>query len=95
LNSLARHVARDRRVVPLAPDFVDFVDVHDAALGGREVVAGGLQEAVEDGFHVVADVACLRERRRVRHHEGHLDQPRQGARQQGLAGAGRAEEEHV
>src|SRR5438045_2296875 len=37
LDALARDVARDRRVVALARDLVDLVDVDDAPLGARDV----------------------------------------------------------
>src|SRR5258708_33355808 len=38
LDAFARHVARDRRVVTLARDLVDLVDVHDATLASLDVV---------------------------------------------------------
>ena len=39
-----RDVARDRRVVALARDLVDLVDVDDAALRALDVVVGVLQQ---------------------------------------------------
>ena len=42
LDALARNVAGDRRVVVLAADLIDLVDVDDALLGKLDVVAGGL-----------------------------------------------------
>src|SRR5438309_297007 len=67
LHALARHIPRDRRVVRLAGDLVDLVDVDDPPLGvldgGLEAAAlGGLNEAQEDILHILADVAGLRER---------------------------------
>ena len=44
LHALARDVARDRRVVALARDLVDLVDVDDAALRLLDVVVGVLQQ---------------------------------------------------
>ena len=44
LHALARYVARDRRVVGLAADLVDFVNVDDAALGTLDIVFGRLQQ---------------------------------------------------
>ena len=45
LHALARDVAGDRRVVALARDLVDLVDVDDAALRALDVVVGVLQAA--------------------------------------------------
>src|SRR5438874_3162962 len=40
LHTLAGHVPGDRRVLRLARDLVDLVDVHDAGLGAADVVVG-------------------------------------------------------
>jgi hypothetical protein len=45
LHALARHIAGDRRVVGLAGDLVDLVDIDDAALGAFDIVFGRLQAA--------------------------------------------------
>ena len=57
LHALARHVARDRRIVGFATDLVDFVDVDDAALGALDIVVGGLQQLEDDVLDVLADIA--------------------------------------
>ena len=57
LHAFAADVARDRRVVALAADLVDFVDVDDAALRLLFVVARGLVELEDDVLDVLADVA--------------------------------------
>src|SRR4030095_6656027 len=44
LHALARHVARDRRIVGLARDLVDLIDVYDAALRLLHVVVAFLQQ---------------------------------------------------
>ncbi len=41
LHALARDIPRDRRVLGLAGDLVDLVDVDDARLGTLDVVVGG------------------------------------------------------
>src|SRR5690349_16708172 len=48
LNTFARDVARDRRVVALAGDLVDLVDVDDPALSALDVEVGGLDQAQQD-----------------------------------------------
>jgi hypothetical protein len=66
LHALAGDVARDRRVVRLAGYLVYLVDVDDPGLGLLHVEVGGLDELEQDVLDVLADVAGLGERRRVR-----------------------------
>src|SRR5690606_32826152 len=47
LHALARHVARDRRVVALARDLVDLVDVDDALLRLLDIVVALLQQLLD------------------------------------------------
>ena len=95
LDALARDVAGDRRVVRLARDLVDLVDVDDPALGAGDVEVGRLDQAQQDVLDVLADVAGLGQRRRVGDAERHVEHARQGLGEQRLAGAGRADEQHV
>src|SRR5215468_870244 len=95
LHALARHVARDRRVVGLAGDLVDLVDVDDAALRLLDVVIGVLEEVDDDVLDVLADVAGLGEVGGVGDGEGDVQDARQRLREEGLAAAGRAEQEDV
>ncbi len=95
LHALARHVARDRRVLGLAGDLVDLVDVDDAGLGALDVVVGGLDELQEDVLDIFTDVAGLGERRRIRHRERHVEALGEGLGEVGLAAAGRADEQDV
>src|ERR1044071_5754191 len=93
--AFAGHVARDRRVVALAGDLVDLVDVDDAALGALDVVIGVLQQRDDDVLDVLADVAGLGEVGRVGDRERHVEDARQGLGEQGLARAGRPEQQDV
>ena len=95
LHALAGHVARDRRVVRLARDLVDLVDVDDPGLGLLHVVVGGLDQLQEDVLDVLADVAGLRERGGVGDRERHVEDSRQRLREQRLAAAGRAQQQDV
>src|SRR4030095_13723242 len=65
LDALAGHVARDRRVLVLAADLVDLVDVDDPLLGLLDVATSRLQQLEDDVLDVLADVPGLGERRRV------------------------------
>ena len=95
LDALARHVAGDRRVLALAGDLVDLVDVDDPRLGPLDVEVGGLDQLEEDVLDVLADVPRLGERRRVG--DGKRDVEHTGERlgEVGLAAAGWAEEQDV
>ncbi len=95
LHALAGHVARDRRVLALAGDLVDLVDVDDARLGLLDVVVGGLDELEQDVLDVLADVAGLGQRGRVRDRERDVEHLRQRLRQVRLAAAGRADQQDV
>ena len=95
LHALAGDVAGDRRVLALAGDLVDLVDVDDAALALLDVVARGLQQLEDDVLDILADVAGLGQGGRVDDGERHRQQPRQRLGQQRLARAGRADQQDV
>ncbi len=95
LHALAGDVARDRRVVRLARDLVDLVDVDDPRLGLLDVVVGGLDQLQEDVLDVLADVAGLGQRRGVGDRERDVEDARERLGEQRLAAAGRAEQQDV
>ena len=95
LHAFARDVARDRRVVGLARDLVDLVDVDDAALRALDVVVAVLQQLLDDVLDVLAHVAGFGQRGGVGDHERHVEQARERLRQQRLAGAGGADQQDV
>src|SRR5712691_11202453 len=95
LHALAADVARDRRVVRLARDLVDLVDVDDSALGAADVEVRCLDEPQQDVLHVLADVAGLGEARRVGDGERNVEDLRQRLREVRLAAARRADEQDV
>src|SRR5262249_24237096 len=95
LDTFARHVAGDRRVLVLAADLVDLVDVDDPLLALLDVAACGLQQLEDDVLDVLADVARLGERRRVDDGEGNREQLGERLGEQGLAGAGRTDQQDV
>ena len=95
LHTLAGDVTGDRGVLRLAGDLVDLVDVDDPLLGLLGVVVRGLDELEQDVFDVLADVAGLRQGRRVGDGEGDVEHPREGLGEVGLAAARRADEQDV
>ena len=95
LHTFTGDVTRDRRVLGLAGDLVDLVDVDDPGLGLLDVVVGRLDQLEEDVLDVFADVAGFGERGRVGDGERHLQHAGQRLREQRLATAGRADEQDV
>ena len=85
LHALAGDVAGDRRVLALAGDLVDLVDVDDPGLGLLDVVVGGLDQLEQDVLDVLADVAGLGQRRGVGDGERHVEHAREGLGEQRLA----------
>ena len=75
LHALARDVPGDRRVLALAGDLVDLVDVDDPRLGPLDVEVGGLDQLEQDVLDVLADVAGLGEGGGVGDGERHVEQP--------------------
>ena len=95
LHAFAGHVARDARVLRLARDLVDLVDVDDAALALGDVEVAGLEQTDENVLDVFADVAGFGERRRVGDRERNVEDARERLREQRLADARRADEQDV
>ncbi len=86
---LALVVAAAEPGAALAADGVDLVDEDD----GRRLLAGGLEQ-VADPAGADAD-EHLHEVRAAHRQEGHAGLAGDGAGEQGLAGAGRADEQHA
>ena len=95
LHAFARDVARDRRVLVLPADLVDFVDIDDPLLALLDVAAGGLQQLEDDVLDVLADVSRLGQRRRVDDRERHGQELGEGLGEERLAGPGRTDEQDV
>src|SRR5260370_26777535 len=70
-------------------------NIDDAALAALDVVISRLQQLEDDVLDVLADVAGFGERRRIGHGEGHVEDAREGLRQQRLAGPGRTDQQDV
>ncbi len=95
LHALTRYVASDRRVVRLASDLVDLVDVDDPALALGDVVFPRLQQANEDVLDVFTHVAGFGERRRIRDRERYLEDACERLREKRFADARRAQQHDV
>ena len=95
LHALTGDVAGDRRVLALAGDLVDLVDVDDPGLGLLDVEVGGLDQLEQDVLDVLADVAGLGQRGGVGDRERDVQHLGQRLGQIGLAAAGRADQQDV
>ncbi len=95
LHAFAGDVAGDARVLRLAGDLVDLVDVDDAPLALRHVELARLEQPHQDVLDVLADVARLGEGGGVGDGERNVQDPGERLREEGLADPGRAEEEDV
>src|SRR5690348_5156525 len=95
LHALARDVPRYARVLRLARDLIDLVDVDDAALALGDIEIACLEKAHENVLDVLADVPSLGERRGVCNRERDVQYPRQCLREERLAHARRADEHDV
>jgi len=95
LDALARDVAGNRRVVGLARNLVDLVDVDDTALGLFDFVVAALQQLLDDVLDVLAHVARFGQRGGVGDDERHIQHARQGLGQQGFTRTGRTDEQDV
>ncbi len=90
MNTFARYISRDRRVVRLSGDLVDLVDIDNARLRLVDVVITLLQQLLNDVFDVFANVTGLGQRRRVGNRERYIQKSRQGLGEQRFAATGGA-----
>ena len=95
LHALARDIAGDGGVVGLARDLVDLVDINDAGLRLVNIVVTLLQDLLNDILHVLADIAGLGQGGGVGDRKRHVQEPRERLGQQGLAAAGRPDQQHI
>ena len=95
LHAFARNIPGNRNVFRRAPNLVDLVDVNNPALGPLNVVVGGLQQSQHHVLNVLSHVARFGQGRRIGDRKGHIQNPRQGSREQSFAGASRTGEQDI
>src|SRR5579883_134509 len=95
LHALPGDIPGNRRIVGFARDLVDLVDVDDTGLRLLDVVVALLEQLLNDVLDVLADIPRLCQGRGIGDREGHVEQPRQGLREQRLAAAGGPDEQDV
>src|SRR5262249_23397573 len=62
LDAFAGNVPSDGRVLVLAPDLIDFVNINDACLTTLDIPIGILEQAKDNVFYVFTDVTCFGQR---------------------------------
>jgi hypothetical protein len=96
LHPFAAYVAGNAGVVaPLAGNLVDLVDIDNAVGGAGGVPVGVLQQPHQDALHILAHITRLGQRGGVGNGKGHIQQARQGLRQQRLAAARGTNQQHI
>ena len=95
LHAFAAHIAGDRRVLVLAADLVDFIDVDDAALRLLHIAVGRLQQLEYDVFHILANVSRLGQRGRVDDRKRDVQHFGECLRQQRLTAAGGTDQQNI
>src|SRR5690606_8402485 len=95
LHAFAADIAGDRRVVGLARNLVDLVDIDDALLRLLDIVVALLQQFLDDVFHVLADITGFGQGGRIRDGERHIQLPRQRFSQPSLSGTRRTNSQDV
>ena len=95
LDTLAGDVPGDRRVLALAGDLVDLVDVDDSGLSALDVVVGGLDQLEQNVLDILAHVAGLGQRGGVGDGERNIEHLGQRLGQVGLTAAGGPEHQDI
>ena len=72
LNALTRDIAGDGKVLGLAGNLVDLIDIDDAHLSALNVAIGSIDELKQDVLHVLAHITGLGKRGGVGDGKRHL-----------------------
>ena len=89
------HITGNRRIVGLARNLIDLVNVDDAALRPFDIIVRGLQQLQNDVLDILADIAGFGEGRCIGHGERHINDARQRLGQQRLPAPGGADQQNI
>ena len=95
LNTLARHIPRNGRIVRLAGNLVDLIDVDNTALRTLDFVIAALQQLLNDVFDIFPHITGFGQRGRIGHHKGHIQSARQCLCQQCFTRTGRPNQQDI
>ena len=86
LDALTGNVTGDGGIFALAGDFIHLINVDNAGLSTLYIKVSGLKKTKQDIFHIIAHIACFRERGRIGNGERNIQDFGQGLRKEGFAG---------
>ena len=95
LHAFAADIPGDGRILALPGDFINLINVDDAALCRLNIVIRCLNQAKQDVLHILANVAGLGQAGGICNSEGNLQHLGQGLRQEGFAAARRTHHQDV
>ena len=95
LNTLAADITGNRGVLRFSANLINFIDVDDAGLRPFNVPIRCLNQAQQDIFDVLADIACLGQGGRIRNGKRYIHRFCQSLRQHRFTHSGRADQQHV
>src|ERR1051326_4029631 len=95
LHTFTGDIPRYAGILRLARDFVDLIDVNDAALAFSNVEITRLEQADENVFDILTDVTSFGEGRGVSDREGDVEDARKRLGEQRLPDTRRTDEENV
>ena len=72
MHAFARDITSNGWIIGFARDFIDLVDIDDAALSARHIEIGGLDQAQEDVLDILTNIARFCEGGSVRDAERHI-----------------------
>ncbi len=95
LDPLTGNIAGDRRILRLAGDLVDLVEVDDPGLRSLDVEVGRLDQLEQDILDVLTDVAGLGQGGGIGDSKGNIETTSQRLGKQSLTDTGRSDHEDV
>ena len=95
LNSFAGDVAGDRNIFGLAADFVDFVNIDDAALGSLDIEVGRLEETKNDVLDIFTDIAGFSQSGGIDDAEGNVQKTGKSLGKKSFSGSGWSQKEDI
>ena len=73
LNTFTGNIARDRNIPACLANFVNFIDINDAALCSFNIKVGCLQEFQQKILNIFSDIASLGQRGCIANCEWHIE----------------------
>ncbi len=95
LHTFAGDISRQGRILRLAADLVDLIDIDDARFGPGNVVIAILKQLEDHILNILSHISGLSQCRRIGNGKGDMKDTGQGLGQQRLPGPGRADHEDV